>query len=92
MVDSGNKGTLGDARRTQQIPTLTMSYSSICGYTQKELETVFADYLEGVDLNEVRKWYDGYNWLGKKVYNPFDIFLYLRNKEFRSYWFETATI
>ena len=71
--------------------TLAARYSSICGYTQKELETVFADYLKGVDLNEVRKWYNGYSWLGEEVYNPFDILLYLRNKDFRSYWFETAT-
>jgi len=39
----------------------------------------------------VKKWYNGYNWLGEEVYNPFDILLYLRNKEFRSYWFETGT-
>ena len=71
--------------------TLTARYSPICGYTQKELETVFADYLVGVDLNEVKKWYNGYNWLGEEVYNPFDILLYLKNKEFRNYWFETAT-
>jgi len=65
--------------------------SFICGYTQEELETVFADRLEGVDLEKVRKWYNGYNWLGERVYNPFDILLYLNSKEFRNYWFETAT-
>ena len=41
--------------------------------------------------NEVREWYDGYNWLGEKVYNPFNILFFLRNKAFRSYWFETDT-
>ena len=71
--------------------TIESPYSAICGYTQKDLETVFADRLEGVDLDEVKKWYNGYNWLGEEVYNPFDILLYLRNKEFRSYWFETGT-
>ena len=71
--------------------TIESPYSAICGYTQQDLETVFADRLEGVDLNEVKNWYNGYNWLGEEVYNPFDILLYLRNKEFRSYWFETGT-
>ena len=71
--------------------TIESPYSAICGYTQKDLETVFADRLEGVDLDEVKKWYNGYNWLGEEVYNPFDVLLYLRNKEFRSYWFETGT-
>ena len=71
--------------------TIDRKYSSICGYTQEELESVFADRLHGVDLDQVRKWYNGYNWLGEEVYNPFDILLYLDSKEFRSYWFETAT-
>ena len=71
--------------------TIESPYSAICGYTQQDLETVFADRLEGVNLDEVKNWYNGYNWLGEEVYNPFDILLYLRNKEFRSYWFETGT-
>ncbi|MFH0730452.1 MAG: AAA family ATPase [Pseudomonadota bacterium] len=71
--------------------TLSVPYSAICGYTQEDLKTTFIEWLEGVDLDQVRKWYNGYNWTGEEVYNPFDILLYLRNKEFLSYWFETAT-
>jgi hypothetical protein len=71
--------------------TLTPGYSALCGYTQKELEKVFAEYLEGVDLDEVRTWYNGYNWLGEKVYNPFDILLFLKQRSFSNYWFESAT-
>mgnify|MGYP005842622613 CR=1 FL=1 len=71
--------------------TLEKRYSAICGYTQTELETVFADRLDGIDLAEMRKWYNGYNWLGEEVYNPFDVLLYLDSGEFRNYWFETGT-
>ena len=71
--------------------TLVKEFSAICGYTQDEMEKVFAEHLHGLDLDEIKKWYNGYNWLGENVYNPFDVLLYLRNKEFRSYWFETAT-
>ena len=71
--------------------TIAAKYSAICGYTQKELETVFQNRLEGVDLNEVKKWYNGYNWLGEEVYNPFDVLLFLDRKEFLNYWFETGT-
>ena len=66
-------------------------YSSICGYTQGELEYVFKEPLERVDLNAIKEWYNGYNFLGEPVYNPFDILLYLRSGEFRNYWFETGT-
>ncbi len=71
--------------------TLDDSYAAICGYTQEELEDVFKDRLEGIDLKEVRRWYNGYNFLGKPVYNPFDILLFLDKRKFRPYWFEYGT-
>jgi hypothetical protein len=71
--------------------TLSPEFSALCGYTQQDLETVFANYLEGIDLSEVRTWYNGYNWLGVKVYNPFDILLFLKKRSFSNYWFESAT-
>ncbi|MDH3349768.1 MAG: ATP-binding protein [Desulfobulbaceae bacterium] len=71
--------------------TLDSRFGALCGYTQAELETVFCDYLSGVDLEAVKKWYNGYNFIGEPVYNPFDILLYLRNYEFKAYWFETGT-
>lgn len=71
--------------------TLIEPYSAICGYTQNDLTTVFAERLGDVDLSEVRRWYNGYNWLGEEVYNPFNILLYLSSKEFRPYWFETGS-
>ena len=70
--------------------TISPDYATICGYTQEEFERTFADRLEGVDLQEVRRWYNGYSWLGEPVYNPFDILLFLRSYEFRPYWFETG--
>ncbi|OAG27011.1 PD-(D/E)XK nuclease domain-containing protein, partial [Thermodesulfatator autotrophicus] len=71
--------------------TIHPEYATICGYTQEEFEKVFADRLEGLDLEEVRHWYNGYSWLGEPVYNPFDILLFLDFREFRPYWFETGT-
>jgi len=72
--------------------TIDQRYATICGYTQKDLEESFAEYLQDVDMEEVKRWYNGYSWLGESVYNPFDILLFLsKNKEFRNYWFETGT-
>ncbi|PIE59207.1 MAG: hypothetical protein CSA32_05165 [Desulfobulbus propionicus] len=72
--------------------TLAPEFATICGYTQHDLETVFAEHFEGADMGKVKQWYDGYNFMGAHVYNPFDILLFLRsNKQFESYWFETAT-
>ncbi|BCO09720.1 ATPase AAA [Desulfolithobacter dissulfuricans] len=71
--------------------TLDKRYATICGYTHRDVEEVFAEYLEGVDLEELRRWYNGYNWLGEPVYNPFDVLLFFaKDKEYRNYWFETG--
>ncbi len=72
--------------------TLKSDYSSICGYTQNDVEESFKEYLKEVNMEELQTWYNGYSWLGEKVYNPFDILLFLSNNcEYRNYWFETAT-
>ncbi len=71
--------------------SLDKRYANICGYTQNELEFYFKEYLEGVNIEDIREWYNGYNFLSENVYNPFDVLLYLDKKEIRSYWYETGT-
>jgi len=71
--------------------TLDARFSAICGYTDEDVDTVFAPELPGLDREEIRRWYNGYNWLGEGVYNPFDVLLLFRHRDFRPYWFETGT-
>jgi hypothetical protein len=71
--------------------SLSKEYGNICGYTQKELEFYFKQYLDGLNLEEIKEWYNGYSFLSDRLYNPFDILLYLRNREFDNYWYKTGT-
>ncbi len=72
--------------------TLDANHATICGYTETEMDTVFAPELEGLDREQVRGWYNGYNWGGgERVYNPYDILLLFRRREYRAWWFETGT-
>ncbi len=57
--------------------SLLPRFGDICGYTQKNIENEFLPYLNGVDLEELKKWYNGYNFLGERVYNPFDILFFI---------------
>ena len=71
--------------------SLSPGYATICGYTDHDLDTVFAPELEGLDRDRIRTWYNGYNWLGdEKLYNPFDILLLFQEREIRSHWFATG--
>ena len=72
--------------------TLSADYATLCGYTQRDLETTFAAHLTGVDRDELRAWYNGYTFLGESVYNPFDILLFIsEGHSYRNYWFETGS-
>ena len=72
--------------------TLDPDYSAICGYTDADLDRVFAPELPGLDRDEIRAWYDGYGWLGEeKVYNPFGLLKLFRSRRFEAHWFETGT-
>ena len=72
--------------------TLDPRYAAICGYTEVDLDTVFAPELPGLDRDQIRAWYNGYNWRGReRVYNPWAILHLFASREFETYWFETAT-
>lgn len=71
--------------------TLDTRYSALCGYTEADLDAVFAPELPGLDREQIRHWYNGYNWTGESVYNPFDVLLLFDSRLFRPYWFETGT-
>ena len=72
--------------------TLDPRYSGICGYTEADLDAVFAPELPGLDRGAIREWYNGYSWLGgERVYNPFDILLLFDSREFGAHWLETGT-
>ncbi|MCK5667285.1 MAG: AAA family ATPase, partial [Thiotrichaceae bacterium] len=71
--------------------TVDPRYSAICGYTDADIDTVFKPELEGLDRHKIREWYNGYNWTGESVYNPFDILLLFEKRSFLPYWFETGT-
>ena len=65
--------------------TLEPHFSSLCGYTESDLETVFAAELEGLDRDRLREWYNGSSWGGdERVYNPFDVLLLLKQRQFRN--------
>jgi len=71
--------------------TLDPDYSSLCGYTDHDIDTVFAPELEGLDREKIKDWYNGYNWLGEHVYNPYNVLNLFKKRTFQNYWFATGT-
>ena len=80
-------------------------YATMLGYTQNELESVFAEHIEAAAqklnmpredlLKRLKEWYDGFCFEAdsETVYNPFSIakFFESAKPKFSNYWFDTAT-
>ncbi|MCF2553418.1 ATP-binding protein, partial [Bacteroides caecigallinarum] len=78
-------------------------YETLCGITQKELETYFQEPVEEMaeiyncDYNfmlaEMKRQYDGYHFSKKMtdIYNPFSLLNALDSKSIEDYWFKTGT-
>jgi hypothetical protein len=71
--------------------TISEEVWELVWFTIEEIRNNFKDYLDWVDEEEFKKRYNWYNFLWKsRVFNPFDVLLFLKNKTYRPYWFETA--
>lgn len=74
--------------------TTVADYATICGYTHQDIEIQFKEHLANVDLQKLKQWYDGYDYLGgeeSRVYNPYDILLFIFNGcEYKNYWWTTG--
>ncbi len=69
--------------------TVDPNYSAMCGFTEADLDNVFAPELEGIDRARTQEWYKGYSWQGEeKVYNPWDILNLLERRKFEPWWIE----
>lgn len=90
-VSKFSRGSLFSGLNNLIDITLDPRYSTLCGYTDHDIDTVFAAELEGLDRQQIREWYNGYNWDGAGVYNPFDILQLFKTRVFKNYWFESGT-
>ena len=72
-------------------------YGDFFGFTQEEVEAMLAYYGLSEQLEEVKKWYDGYLFNDFEIYNPWSILKYVNDRkdhvtEFAlPYWSNTSS-
>ena len=67
-------------------------FSEDFGITSEEIDKVLADFEIKENVEEIKKWYDGYK-IGKTegIYNPWSILKYLKQRELIPYWVNTSS-
>ena len=78
-------------------------YSTICGFTQEELENTFTTGIDRLAerqgmtreqaLDKLKTTYDGYHFskISAGIYNPFSIINSMSDGDINNYWFSTGT-
>lgn len=49
------------------------------GFTELEVKQLLKDYNLSEKMNEVKEWYDGYQFGNKEIYNPWSTLMYVKN-------------
>ena len=83
-------GIFSDLNNIENYTILKKSYSQYFGLLEVEVEEALRYYGIEYKLDEVRAWYDGYNFAGTEIYNPLSILKYIKEKELESYWINTS--
>ena len=61
-------------------------YSEFFGLTENEVIKAVKHYELEYELEEVKKWYDGYQFGDSEIYNPWSIINFLSAGQLRPYW------
>ncbi len=83
--------------------SLLQQFATVCGFTEEEVQTVFAEDIErmakvySVSAKEmyqmIKNKYDGYHFAGQApaVFNPFSLLNAFGDQRLNSYWFASGT-
>lgn len=64
-------------------------FAPYTGFTEGEVEALAQRF--GMDMDEVRRWYDGYDINGIATYNPRSVVMSMTGSRFGNYWTQTET-
>ena len=67
------------------------SYAEMLGFTSAEVARIANDLGVPEKADELRAWYDGYNFAGHDIYNPWSVVRYFQNAcKAEPYWVNTS--
>ena len=67
-------------------------FSQYFGFTEDEVAAMAKYYGAADKLPEIREWYDGYDFSGTEIYNPWSVLQYFaHNSKPDAYWLDTSS-
>lgn len=71
---------------------MAKKYNDVFGFTQKEIELMIKTFEAENKLDEIKEWYNGYNFNGVELYNPWAVAKYIDAGCIpEAYWVNTSS-
>ena len=81
-----------DLNNLEVVTTTSKKYTECFGFTEKEVFAALEEYGLDEQKQQVKDWYDGFIFGGKKdIYNPWSIINFLDKKEVGTYWANSSS-
>lgn len=81
-----------DLNNLEVVTTTSDKYADVFGFTEEEVFTTMEEMGLQDQKDEVKEWYDGFNFGQKKdIYNPWSIIHFLGKRKFAAYWANSSS-
>ena len=90
IVQVAKEGIFSGLNNVITYNILGNDFETFFGLSEEEVENSLKYFELEYEIEEVKKWYDGYKFGNSEVYNPWSIINYLRTKELQAYWINTS--
>lgn len=86
----GGLSLFSDVNNIDIYDVMSTHYNEFFGFTKEDTEELLKYY--GIEkTKEVDEYYDGYNFSGLHIYNPWSILKYAKEKKLEPYWIATGS-
>ena len=86
------EGILSGLNNPDVYTVFNPSFSEYFGFTEDEVADMAAYYGVPEKMDEIKAWYDGYDFGGTEIYNPWSVLNYFKqNCRAAPYWLDTSS-
>ena len=90
IVQVAKEGIFSGLNNVITYNILKDKFETFFGLSEEEVEEALKYFELEYEIEEVKKWYDGYKFGNSEVYNPWSIINYLSDRKLQAYWVNTS--
>ena len=90
IVQVAKEGIFSGLNNVITYNILKDKFETFFGLSEEEVEEALKYFEMTYEIEEVKRWYDGYKFGNSEVYNPWSIINYLSDRGLQAYWVNTS--